>query len=99
MKYKSKIFEAIYESVEGLYKVGCVTDEEFKDFSNRCLMPIKYYAESYTFDYCEPKEFLSDFDAVEYFKNEYGETLITVYKQNEDQSSSRPYTFVYERGQ
>ena len=42
-KYQSKILQAIHEDMEGLHKLGIVTDTEMQEFDKDCLIqkPVK----------------------------------------------------------
>ena len=37
-KYQSKILKAIHEDMEGLHKLGIVTDAEMREFDEDCLV-------------------------------------------------------------
>ncbi|MCL2804643.1 MAG: XRE family transcriptional regulator [Treponema sp.] len=47
-KYQSKILRAIHEDMEGLHKLGIVTDAEMQEFDEDCLVqePEPAYASS-----------------------------------------------------
>ena len=37
-RYQSKILQAIHEDMEGLHKLGIVTDAEMREFDEDCLV-------------------------------------------------------------
>ena len=47
-KYESKILQAIHEDMEGLHKLGIVTDTEMREFDEDCLVqkPVKIHRSS-----------------------------------------------------
>jgi hypothetical protein len=76
VKFKSKIFEAIYESASDLHSAGMIDDATMEDFNKSCLVHNKYSAESLVFDHPDTREFATDKDAINFYTRMYASDFV-----------------------